>query len=119
MEASVSRRSPSRQRFNYGDILQQLGWKGQKNVYSRNEVPRTHKLNKSISMRSDYGHYATTSERTGTIDDQGVRELIGAFGIQTVFLLGLSVHGAPERNPMSKRKRSTSKIYFNPSVIPW
>ena len=34
------------------------------------------------------------SERTATIDDQGVRQPIGAFGVQTVLLLGFSVHGS-------------------------
>jgi hypothetical protein len=33
------------------------------------------------------------SERTATIDDQSVRQPIGAFGVQTVLLLGLCVHG--------------------------
>jgi hypothetical protein len=37
------------------------------------------------------------SERTATIDEQGVREPIGAFGVQTVLLLGLSVHGSAEQ----------------------
>jgi hypothetical protein len=37
------------------------------------------------------------SERTATIDDQGVRELIGAFGVQSVLLLGLRVHGSAEQ----------------------
>jgi hypothetical protein len=39
------------------------------------------------------------SEHTATIDDQGVRELIGAFGVQTVLLLGFSVHGSAEQFP--------------------
>jgi hypothetical protein len=39
------------------------------------------------------------SERTAAIDDQGVRELIGAFGVQTVLLLGFSVPGSAEEVP--------------------
>ena len=37
------------------------------------------------------------SERAATIDDQGVRQPIGAFCVQTVLLLGFSVHGSAEQ----------------------
>jgi hypothetical protein len=37
------------------------------------------------------------SERAATIDDHGLRQPIGAFGVQTVLLLGLSVHGFAEQ----------------------
>jgi hypothetical protein len=39
------------------------------------------------------------SEHTATIDEQGVRQPIGAFGVQTVLLLGFSVHGSAEQFP--------------------
>jgi hypothetical protein len=38
------------------------------------------------------------SERTATIDEQGVRQPIGVFGVQRVLLLQLSLHGSPECN---------------------
>jgi len=39
------------------------------------------------------------SERPAAIDQQGVRQPIGAFGVQTVLLLGLSVHGFAKQVP--------------------
>ena len=39
------------------------------------------------------------SERAATIDDHGARQPIGAFGVQTVLLLGLSVHGFAKQVP--------------------
>ena len=37
------------------------------------------------------------SERTATIDEQGVRQPSEVFGVQTVLLLGFSVHGSAEQ----------------------
>jgi hypothetical protein len=38
-------------------------------------------------------------ERTATIDEQGMRQSIEIFGVQTILLLGFSVHGSAEEVP--------------------